>query len=62
VAHVGLSREVIVLPAFMGLVFLFGIAHLAQAGPAPSALAADAPIIVGAAGALSRSRSTSAPR
>src|ERR1700704_361643 len=28
-----LSREVIVLPAFMGLVFLFGIAHLAQAGP-----------------------------
>jgi DMSO reductase anchor subunit len=47
-----LSREVIVLPAFMGLVFLFGIAHLVQAGPVPSPLAADAPIIVGAAGAI----------
>jgi len=47
-----LSREVIVLPAFMGLVFLYGIAHFAESRSAPSAFAIDTPIVVGMAGAI----------
>jgi DMSO reductase anchor subunit len=47
-----LSREVIVLPAFMGLVFLYGIAHFAETRSAPSTFAVDAPIVVGMAGAI----------
>lgn len=47
-----LSREVIVLPAFMGLVFLFGAAHVVGAGLAPSELGSDAPVMLGAAGVI----------
>ena len=47
-----LSREVIVLPAFMGLVFLYGIAHFAEIRSAPSTFAVDTPIVVGVAGAI----------
>ena len=47
-----LSREVIVLPAFMGLVFLYGIAHFAETRSAPSTFAVDTPIVVGVAGAI----------
>ncbi len=47
-----LSREVIVLPAFMVLVFLYGIAHFAETRSAPSTFAVDTPIVVGMAGAI----------
>ncbi len=47
-----LSREVIVLPAFMGLVFLYGIAHFAETRSAPSTFAVDTPIVAGVAGAI----------
>jgi DMSO reductase anchor subunit len=47
-----LSREVIVLPAFMGLVFLYGIAHFAETGSAPSTFAVDTLVIIGFAGAI----------
>ncbi len=57
-----LSREVIVLPAFMGLVFLYGIAHFAETRSAPSTFAVDTPIVVGVAGRSAPSRFTSAPR
>ena len=51
-----LSREVIVLPAFMGVVFLYGAAHLAGLEPAlatlPSGIAIDATVALGVAGTL----------
>ncbi|HEX8987770.1 MAG TPA: DmsC/YnfH family molybdoenzyme membrane anchor subunit [Rhodocyclaceae bacterium] len=47
-----LSREVIVLPAFMGTVFLYGVAHLLEWKPAVAALpggaAVDATVVLGA--------------
>ncbi len=46
-----LSREVIVLPAFMGAVFLFGVAHLVGFRPIfwtlPSGVAIDATVVLG---------------
>ena len=49
-----LSREVIVLPALMGVVFLFGVAHLVGFKPVlatlPSGLALDATVALGVAG------------
>jgi len=49
-----LSREVIVLPAFMGVVFLFGVAHLLGWTSAlvtlPSGLAIDASVVLGVVG------------
>jgi DMSO reductase anchor subunit len=49
-----LSREVIVLPAFMGIVFLYGAAHLARWKPVlatlPSGTAIDATVVLGIAG------------
>jgi len=51
-----LSREVIVLPAFMGIVFLFGAAHLTDWKPVlvtlPSGLAIDTTLVLGAAGTV----------
>jgi len=51
-----LSREVIVLPAFMGAVFLYGAAHLLGIKPVlatlPGGLALDLGIVLGAAGTL----------
>ena len=51
-----LSREVIVLPAFMAIVFLYGVAHLAGFRPVlatlPSGIAIDATVALGAAGTL----------
>jgi DMSO reductase anchor subunit len=51
-----LSREVIVLPAFMGIVFLYGAAHLFQWKPVlatfPSGLAVDATVALGCIGTL----------
>ena len=51
-----LSREVIVLPAFMGIVFLYGIAHLAGYRPVlvtlPSGLAIDLAVLLGVLGTL----------
>ena len=51
-----LSREVIVLPAFMGIVFLFGAAHLTEWKPVlatlPSGLAIDTTLVLGAAGTV----------
>lgn len=51
-----LSREVIVLPAFMGVVFLYGAAHLAGYRPVvvtlPSGLLIDLSVVIGAAGTL----------
>jgi sulfite dehydrogenase (quinone) subunit SoeC len=51
-----LSREVIVLPAFMGVVFLYGVAHLANWKPVlvtlPGGLAIDLTILLGAIGTL----------
>ena len=51
-----LSREVIVLPAFMGVVFLYGIAHFAAWRPVlvtlPADLAVDATIVLGVGGTL----------
>jgi len=47
-----LSREVIVLPAFMGVVFLYGVVHLSGYRPAvatlPSGLLIDLSIVLGA--------------
>ncbi len=51
-----LSREVIVLPAFMGVVFLFGAAHLAGFRAAvwtlPSGIAIDATVVLGVLGTV----------
>lgn len=51
-----LSREVIALPAFMGMVFLYGAAHLAGWKPAlitlPGGLVIDATIVLGVIGTL----------
>jgi DMSO reductase anchor subunit len=51
-----LSREVIVLPALMGVVFLFGAAHLANWKPVvaslPSGIAIDATVVLGALGTV----------
>ena len=51
-----LSREVIVLPAFMAVVFLYGAAHLAGFLPVlatlPSGIAIDATVALGVAGTL----------
>ena len=51
-----LSREVIVLPALMGTVFLFGVAHLAGWNPVlatlPSGLAIDTTVALGVVGTL----------
>jgi len=51
-----LSREVIVLPALMGIVFLFGVAHLADWKPVlatlPSGVAIDATIALGIVGTV----------
>jgi sulfite dehydrogenase (quinone) subunit SoeC len=49
-----LSREVIVLPAFLGIVFLFGAAHFMGFAPAllmlPSGIALDATVVLGILG------------
>jgi DMSO reductase anchor subunit len=51
-----LSREVIVLPAFMGILFLYGIAHLSGLDPVlltlPSGLYINASIILGVVGTV----------
>ncbi|ADE11942.1 dimethyl sulfoxide reductase anchor subunit family protein [Sideroxydans lithotrophicus] len=51
-----LSREVIVLPAFMGVVFLYGAAHLAGYRPAivtlPTGLVIDLSTVIGVIGTL----------
>ena len=51
-----LSREVIVLPAFMGLVFLFGISHLTGYRPAivtlPGGLIIDLSFVLGVVGTM----------
>jgi DMSO reductase anchor subunit len=51
-----LSREVIVLPAFMGIVFLYGAAQLLHWKPVlatfPSGLAVDATVVLGCIGTL----------
>lgn len=51
-----LSREVIVLPAFMGTVFLYGAAHLTGVNPVlvrlPGGAAVDAALVVGLAGSV----------
>lgn len=51
-----LSREVIALPAFMGIVFLYGAAHLMHWHPVmatlPNGLAIDATILLGCIGTL----------
>jgi len=51
-----LSREVIVLPAFMAIVFLYGVAHLAGWKPElarlPSGIAIDATIVLGVVGTV----------
>jgi len=51
-----LSREVIALPAFMGVVFLFGVVHLTGYRPEiitlPSGLLIDLSIVIGGVGTL----------
>jgi DMSO reductase anchor subunit len=51
-----LSREVIVLPAFMGVVFLYGLAHWLDWHPGaddlPSGLPVDPTAILGVAGTV----------
>jgi DMSO reductase anchor subunit len=51
-----LSREVIVLPAFMGTVFLYGAMHLTGVNPVilrlPGGVAVDASVAVGVAGTI----------
>ena len=51
-----LSREVIVLPAFMGILFLYGVAHLSGFDPVlltlPSGLNINATIILGVVGTV----------
>ena len=51
-----LSREVIVLPALMGVVFLYGVAHLANWKPVlaalPSGIAIDATVVLGILGTV----------
>lgn len=46
-----LSREVIVLPAFMGMVFLYGLAHFLDCKPVlatlPSGIAIDLTVVIG---------------
>jgi len=51
-----LSREVIVLPAFMGIVFMFGAAHLVGFRPVfftlPSGVAIDSTVVLGVLGTV----------
>src|SRR5512143_838368 len=51
-----LSREVIALPAFMGMVFLYGVLHLTGFDPVvltlPSGLAINATVVLGVLGTL----------
>jgi DMSO reductase anchor subunit len=51
-----LSREVLVLPAFMGIVFLFGVAHLFDFKPViatlPGGIAVDLTVLLGVLGTL----------
>ncbi|HEY5993723.1 MAG TPA: DmsC/YnfH family molybdoenzyme membrane anchor subunit [Gallionellaceae bacterium] len=51
-----LSREVIVLPAFMGIVFMYGAAHLLHWKPVlatlPSGIAVDTTVLLGCIGTL----------
>ena len=51
-----LSREVIVLPAFMGTVFLYGVAHLSGWKPVlailPSGIPVDASVVLGVIGTV----------
>jgi DMSO reductase anchor subunit len=47
-----LSREVIVLPAFMGCVFLYGLGHWLGWQARPIAVGVDATLAIGAAGTL----------
>jgi len=51
-----LSREVIVLPAFMGVVFLYGVVHvfgyLPEIVTLPSGLVIDLSVVIGAVGTL----------
>lgn len=51
-----LSREVIVLPAFMGMVFLFGVSHLFGIRPEivtlPGGMVVDLSVLLGLAGTL----------
>ncbi|OFZ67688.1 MAG: DMSO reductase [Betaproteobacteria bacterium RBG_16_56_24] len=51
-----LSREVIVLPAFMGILFLYGAAHLSGFDPVllilPSGLSVNATIVLGGIGTI----------
>ncbi len=51
-----LSREVIALPAFMGTVFLYGMAHLTGVNPVlarlPGGMAVDASAVLGVAGTV----------
>jgi DMSO reductase anchor subunit len=51
-----LSREVIALPAFMGVVFLYGVSHLAGYRPEvvtlPSGLLVDLSVVIGVIGTL----------
>lgn len=51
-----LSREVIVLPAFLGVVFLYGVVHLAGFQPEvvtlPSGLVIDLSVVIGVIGTL----------
>lgn len=51
-----LSREVIVLPAFMGVVFIYGVAHMFSFSPVVGALPGDVPVtltyVIGAIGTL----------
>lgn len=51
-----LSREVIALPAFMGMVFLYGLCHLAGFDPAlltlPSGLPISATVVLGSLGTV----------
>jgi DMSO reductase anchor subunit len=52
-----MSRELIALPAFMGIVFIYGISHLAAYRPEvvtlPSGLVIDLSVVLGAIGTLS---------
>jgi sulfite dehydrogenase (quinone) subunit SoeC len=51
-----LSRETLVLPAFMGLVFLYGVAHWADWKPVvatlPSGIVVDATVVLGVLGTI----------
>ena len=51
-----LSREVIVLPAFIGLVFVYGVAHFLRYAPVlaelPSGISVDVTVVLGLVGTL----------